>query len=242
MLNGDDEWLAANPIESDVRRIVHTHRTIRLADAVFTLLSGGVKGIDEMKNRFLSRPTKPCFIEAEIASMHVYNGFQVEIIKESGKRGEDFDLSAIKDGTAVSVEVTSKIDGPLTVRTIKNTLHDKRSQVPADCPAVLYTHIPAEWMRHEAKSSDVLTEAVVEFIKRSKRFNIIVFVWEEVIPFMTGGFPILSMRACFNEMPRHRFEPRHLFEPQQRPDQRSTMAYNFLERLEALRARFQTGK
>jgi hypothetical protein len=87
MLNGNDAWLAAYPIENDVRRVVHAHRVIRLADAFFTLISSGVKGVDTLKERFLCRPTKPCFIEAEIASLLVCNGFQVEIIKESGIRG-----------------------------------------------------------------------------------------------------------------------------------------------------------
>jgi hypothetical protein len=138
MLNGSDAWLTANPMDNDVRRIAHAHRVIRLADAVFTLISGRAKGFDVLKDRFLSRPTKPCFIEAEIASLLVCNGFQIEIIKEHGIRGGDFDLLASKDGTTISVEVTSKIDGPLTVQTISNTLHAKRDQVPPDRPAVLY--------------------------------------------------------------------------------------------------------
>jgi len=66
MLNGADAWLAAHPVENDVRRIVHTHRVIRLAIALFTV--AGVEGFDALRDRFLHRATKPCFIEAEIAS------------------------------------------------------------------------------------------------------------------------------------------------------------------------------
>jgi hypothetical protein len=137
ILNGNDAWLAANPVENDVRRIVHTQRVIRLADALFTLISGPVEGFGSLKDRFVYRPTKPCFIEAEVASLLVRNGFQIKIIKETGVRGEDFDLLAIRDGTTVSVEVTSKVEGPLRTQTIENTLHAKRDQVPANRPAVL---------------------------------------------------------------------------------------------------------
>jgi hypothetical protein len=84
MLNGSDAWLAANPVSDDARRIVHTHRVIRLANALFTLAN--VKGFDALKERFLCRDTKPCFIEAEIASALVCNGFQVTVVKERRKR------------------------------------------------------------------------------------------------------------------------------------------------------------
>lgn len=233
MLNGSDQWLAANPVQNDVRRIVHTHRVIRLANALFTLL--GVNGFDALKDRFLSRPTKPCFIEAEIASMLVCNGFGVEILKEKGVRGEDFDLLATIGSAAISVEVTSKLDGPLTVHTIKNTLHSKRDQVPAHRPAALYIHIPAEWMRDEALGLAAFTEAIVKFVNASKRFNAIMLVWEEVIPFANGGFPGVSMRACFNERPRHPFEPRQLLEVQFAANGQRTMAHSFLDRIKAKR-------
>jgi hypothetical protein len=240
MQNGDDGWLAANPIENDVRRIVHAHRVIRLADALFTLFSSRVEGLDVLKNRFLTRPTKPCFIEAEVASLLVCNGFQIQIIKESGLRGEDFDLLATKDAKTVSVEVTSKLDGPLTIKTISNTLHSKRNQVPADRPAVLYMHIPSEWMRAQPIGLAVFTDAIVGFLNRSKRFNAIVLLWEEILPFLSGGFPTFSLRACFNERPRHPFESRHLFEVHPFPDGRMRMARSFLESVKEMRVKHQT--
>lgn len=93
------------------------------------------------------------------------------MVQVCGVRGEDFDLRVSKDGLKVSVEVTSKVDGPLTVRTVKNTLHSKRNQVPPDYPAVLYLHIPADWMRDEAANMAILNEAINAFAHRSPRFN-----------------------------------------------------------------------
>jgi hypothetical protein len=242
MLNGNQEWLNTTKTDNDVRRIVYTHRVIRLGDALYTLIKGKMKGGDILKDRFLKRPTKPCFIEAEIASLLVFNGFEVEIIKESGIRGEDFDLLATKDGITVSVEVTSKEDGPLTDKTIKNTLHSKRSQVPPTRPAVLYLHIPAEWMNDTAGAQAEFNKAIDEFLHRSSRFNAIVLVWEMVIPFMDGGFPQMTMWACYNNFPRHPFGGMQLFTDRKSVDGQIRMAHSFLDDLKVYQAKLRKGK
>lgn len=229
MLNGSDTWLSTHPIEQDVRRIVHTHRVIRLGDAWFTLLRARAKGLDVLKERFISRPTQPCFIEAEIASSLVIKGFEVEIVKEHGRKGQDFDILATKGEIAVSVEVTSKLEGPLTIATIRNTLNAKRRQVPPDRPAALYLHIPPDWTR--PGSFALLQKACADFMKGSRRFNALVFVWEEVLPRVGGGIPTMATCACFNERPRHPFEDRELFEIQ------PPMALSLTEKLRAERTR-----
>jgi hypothetical protein len=164
---------------------------------------------------------------------------RLKIVQERGVRGEDFDLRVYKDGLRVSVEVTSKADGPLTVQTIKNTLHSKRNQVPPDYPAVLCIHIPAEWMRAGAASTAILSEAIAAFAHRSPRFNAFVFVWEEVLPFMHGGWPRVTMQVCYHNRPRHPFERVDLFTP--RPDENgeSKVAHSFLARLEAQRTKLR---
>jgi hypothetical protein len=237
MLNGDDVWLSANPVPNDVRRSVHACRVVRLADALFTLIHGRAEGLDSLKARFLTCPTKPCFMEAEVASLFVCNGFHVKIIKESGKRGEDFDLLATRDGKAVSIEVTSKLGGILTAQTIENTLRAKRDQVSQDRPAVLYMHVPLEWMP-DTNTIPTFDDAIVDFMKRSRRFNAIVFFSEKNIPFLNGALTSQSMRACFNERPRHPFEPRTLFEPAL-IDGKRRMAFSFLERLRNKRTKLQ---
>ena len=230
MLNGSDVWLAAHPVDNDVRRIIYTHRVIRLANALFVLMRAPAKGLEVLKERFLARSTKSCFIEAEIASSLVFNGFQVEILKEHGKKGEDFDLLATKDGATISVEVTSKLDGALTVKRIKNTLQAKRRQVSPDRPAVLYIHVPADWMRLELESMPVFDEAFQKFMSSSRRFNVIVLASEAVVPYLNGGIPTTLTRACFNNRPRHPLEHPGLFQVQ------LGKTASFLERLRSTRA------
>jgi hypothetical protein len=132
------------------------------------------------------------------------------------------------------VEITSKLDGPLTVKTIRNTLHAKRNQVPSDRPAVLYVQIPSDWMRSEPTAMPVFNEALLELMKRSKRFNAVILVWEEVIPLVGGGIHTMSTRACFNDQPRHPFADPHLFEIPL-SEGRYGPALSFLEKLKAKR-------
>jgi hypothetical protein len=143
---------------------------VRLGDVIFTLLKANVKGLAFLKKRFLDRPTKACFVEAEIASMLAYNGFEVEMLSEAGTRGQNFDLIATKSGISLSVEITAKEEnGALTFETISNTLKKKRTQVPTNRPAILYIRVLAEWMADLANAQVIFTEAIGGFFLRSQR-------------------------------------------------------------------------
>jgi hypothetical protein len=235
MLNGSDAWLRRTrpPVfpsrpswwrspsgvwlrsddNGDIRRLVHNHRVVRLADALFTLVLGKTEGFDWLKERFFSRPTKACFIESEVASLLVYNGLRVAVVKEVGRRGQDFDLLGSVGETTISVEVTSKVEGVLTVQGIRNTLYSKRNQVPPVRPAVLYLHVPGQWMRNYRRAIRVFTRAFREFSLRSRRYNAFVLVWEDILPIFNGGFPQLVMRACYNNRARIPFVQTDLFAP-----------------------------
>src|ERR1039458_7871184 len=184
-----DEWMHnLRGDRSRTGRVLYNSRVNRLGDAVFTLLKARAKGLDGLKQRFLVRPTKPCFFEAEIASLLAYNGFDVEVTIERGIRGKDFDLIATRGVHTISVEVTAKDDGPLTVQTVRNTLKKKRTQVPVQQPAVIYMRVPAEWMSDLPAAQAIFTEAFVDFFKKSRRLNAVILVWEGVLPFLRGAF------------------------------------------------------
>jgi len=233
MHNGDDAWNAVHPVTNDVRRVAHSHRVIRLANALFTLLFNHADGFDVLRERFRTRKMRSCFVESEVASMLSCKGFQIKIIKESGRRGEDFDILAIANETEISVEVTSKIEAKLTENTIRNTLHAKRSQVSKDRPAVLYLHVPPDWMRDRP----VFTEAITNFVRRSRRFNAFVVIWEEVLPFLDGGFPTVQMRVCSSHVARHPLYWAEDWAPATDRHGGMKMAEPFLEHLEAYRSR-----
>jgi hypothetical protein len=233
-----DEWMHNQKGDTSTNRILYDRRVTQLGDCIFTLLKGQFKGGDTLRNRFLTRPTKPCYIETEIASLLTYNGLKVEIIGESGTRGEDFDLAATKDGVTVSVEITAKEPGPLTVQTLINTLKSKRTQVPDDRPAVLYIRVPAEWHPSLPENHAIFNAAFNDFCRGSRRINTIVLVWEEVLGFMGGAFTSMTMLACHNNNPRHPHPNVDLFFlPKAAHDGQVLLAHSFFDFLEKLEAK-----
>jgi hypothetical protein len=229
-----DEWMHNQKADTGLNRILYHKRVVQLGDAIFTLLWADFKGGDILRQRFLTRTTRPCYVETEIASLLAYNGFLVEVIGESGVRGQDFDLAASKGGATVSIEITAKEDGPLAVQSIRNTLRSKRTQVPSHRPAVLYMQIPSEWMAPENHGLAIFTEAFGDFFQRSRRFNACVLVWEEVVPFKNGAFSQTNLRACYNNNPRHPFSARYLLAPSPSSDGRNHLAYSFMDWLKSL--------
>jgi hypothetical protein len=212
MLNGNDMWLAAHPVPPpDMRRIMYTTRVIHLSDAMFTIVPK-VVGFERFRQRFHKRnDTQALYSEAQIASLLVRNGASVQIIGESGKRGEDFDLLATVRGVPVSVEVSGFESGALSVRTILNKLRSKRRQVPADRPAVLYLIVPDDWMKNYTTAFLVFNQAIVSFMQRSKRFNAIVLLWEGVTAAQGGGWAHGGLQPVYNNSPRWRIPDLSVF-------------------------------
>ena len=206
MMNADDGWLAAHPVPQDVRRLTHHHRMVRLGDALATLMVGGnAKGSFVLIERLRSRQDlKSSFLETEIAAMLTKNGGRVDGVKESGIKGEDFDLLVTHLNAQVSVEVTAATAAIPSARAITNKLKEKASQVPPDRPAVLYLHVPASWM-YEPLGRRVLGPPISRFMRNSHRFGMIVLNWEDIIPRIPGGggYPKWTMQPIYSHVARH---------------------------------------
>ena len=232
-----DDWMQNRPKHAGMSGIVWGHRVVRLANAFHTLLQAHVKGFDILRERFHKRPTKPCFIETEIASLITVNGFTVEIIGESGVRGRDFDLSARRDEITLSIEVTGKEGVRLTAKTIKNTLTGKRTQLPATGPAILYMHVPASWMQNLSEAQGIFNQAFNDFFRRSHRFNAVFLVWEQVVPFSGGGTAHMTLWPCYNNHPRHAFSGWDLLNLPNDSNGRPMYAYSFYDWLKGIQAK-----
>lgn len=233
-----DKWIQ-NRLRSDATNtswIIHFHRIIKLADAFFTLLHSQADGFDVLRNRFHARPTKPCFIEAQIASLQAANGFKVEIVGESGLRGRDFDLTARRDGIVLNIEVTSKDEIPLSAKTVRNTLKSKRTQLPTTGPAILYMHIPANWMQDKKAAQAIFSEAFSDVFSRSRRFNAVVLIWEYVMATPVGGTSNVELWPCYNNNARHQFD-RELLDLPLDADGRPRFANSFYDFLKGVQAR-----
>jgi hypothetical protein len=240
MLNGNDAWLAANPVSPpDMRRVIYTSRVVQLSDAMFTIVPK-VNGFERLRQRFHKRnDTQALYSEALITSLLVRNRASVRIIGESGKRGEDFDLLATVRGVAISVEISGFEGSALSVRTILNKLNAKRSQVPANRPAVLYLIVPQAWMVNYTAAFLVFNHAIVTFMRRSKRFNAIVLVWEYVRAEEGGGWTGSNIQAVYHNSPRWRIPDHSVFGA--KPDKWGRCLYSdsFLDALRSARLKRQ---
>lgn len=198
-------------------------RVIRLGDSLFQLRD--CQNFSTLCDRFRARvtDTKACFTEAQIASDFSARGFPVKITEESGVRGTDFDFMLQAGKQDISVEVTTKNPSSLSAETIKNTLNNKRSQVPSERAAMLFIVIPEEWTA-DTKSGDstfsgafseaaesIFSEAFNEFYRGSKRFNSVYLVWTTTI--ISGGKRafVETYRPYENPSPRHPIEDGSLF-------------------------------
>jgi hypothetical protein len=235
MMNGSDEWLAENPIYNDVRPQIHASRVIRLSDAIFTLLrSEGIR-VEWLRQRMGERSDiQATFVELEVASLISHNGGDVRVIEESGIKGQDFDLLATLNGLDISVEVTTVSHRPLTVQTVLNRLRKKRNQVPDHRPAVLYMHVPAQWMRGDTVAAPVFL-ASHQFMRSSRRFNAIILVSEEMIPVDSMGRSSMLMRPGYNNFPRHPIPDMTAFLPTPDRTGKSLCADSLLASLRAYR-------
>lgn len=187
--------------ERSENRFIHMTRVALLGDFLFRLRSS--RNFEVLLKRLTDRPTKPCFYELEIANIFHEKGFSIEIVKETGTRGQDFDFIARTDGDQINVEVTAKEDVPMGDSTIKNTLFDKRNQLPNDNPAILYVIIPTAWTDDGPLIEDLARKSIEDFFTRSRRISVVVFYWERAFKIGEGRLMTSVFRHYVHPNPRH---------------------------------------
>jgi len=197
-----------------------------------------VEGIDVIRERLLNRKdTSAVFRELEIASFLSMHGCRVRFVKETNVRGRDFDLDVEAKGQRISVEVTEILDRTLSFKTALNKFKKKRSQVPSHRPAVLYIHVPFEWMQTGQMMFLHIDPAIKRFFVLSRRYNMIVFVSEHFIStgnrlvFRGDGQPVYSHVA------RHKISDTSVFIAQRDRWNDSSLSKSFLTWLRTERAK-----
>ncbi len=196
-----DPFMLNEHDEKGENRWMFQYRVEGLADALFELRN--CKNFDVLCDRFRNGDAKSCHAEAKTASVFAKDGFEVEVVRLTGKRGEDFDFVARKASQEISVEVTAKEDAALTVKTIANTLRKKRGQVPADRAAILYVIIPEEWTEDGPTADSVFSEAIGNHFRNSKTFNAVSLVWVNKIVLGEGRAFALAYHPFEHPSPRH---------------------------------------
>lgn len=193
MLNNIDE------VNND--GFTHMHRVVELGDILFSLRK--VKNFDLWCKKLRQIPTYSFFLEASIARNFISSGFTVTIVKESKKKGEDFDFLVEKRGLEISVEITSKNSAELSSAKIRDTLRKKESQVPDCRPAILFLAVPETWIKKASLQEPIYAEVINNFFSNHSKYNAVVLVWNEGISVGEGMVKIQAYRDYHNPAPKH---------------------------------------
>jgi hypothetical protein len=187
--------------DPDAQALV-TSRISSIADCLFAMRS--CSGFEEFCRRFTGRDLRSTFFELFAAKFFSDAGFDAQARPEIGVRGEDFDFKAVSDAETVNVEVTAlQIDG-FARNTILNALHQKRGQLPATYPAVIFCVFHGKWFDDaEVDIVNELETVGAEFLRGTRRINAVVFLSDNLRA-MGAEHTVLVYRLTIveNERPR----------------------------------------
>jgi hypothetical protein len=180
----------------------HVHRVLLIAETLFQMRNS--QGFAEQLDRMRTRDLRSSFFEMMSAKQFLDNGFEVAARPETGRRGDDFDFVAIGHGQTINVEVTALTAPSFSEKTIANMLHGKRDQVPKTAPAVLFCILPSSWTATEGINfNEVLGRLSGQFLRGTKRWNVVVF-WIEQLKAFPGGaasyfirLPYLNLKKTY---------------------------------------------
>ena len=141
--NKPDEFLAFDEASEDTK-FDHQDRIVKLGHMLFALRES--EGFEAFIAALVTRDLAPTFFELWVANILKQNEYSVEFVEAGGKKGEDYDLIARKNGIALHVEAKSRRDGVvLEEKTLRNALGKARKQLPSSGPGSVFVSIPFEW-------------------------------------------------------------------------------------------------
>lgn len=181
----------------------HINRIILIAETIFLLRNS--PGFEEFRRRLVKRPLRAAFFEMLAAKQFFKRGFEIFAKPEEGKRGCDFDFTAVRDGESINVEVTALTAQTFSENTIRNALGHKRKQMPNNAPAIIYCAMPERWFVNPENWNVRLPEVIQRFFGPSgtRRINAVVFWAEKHLAVGDSGSAVILVSAPFvNLTPR----------------------------------------
>ncbi len=130
--------------------------------------------------RRLARETpKKALVEIKAAQYFERRGYKVSIRPEIGVRGLDFDFKISNEVAEFNVEVT-ELEGPtFTPQNLKNSLDDKRSQLPPGQPNIFYCNLPWGWIEKDFETwLPLAIDVVRRFLRGTTRISVVMLAVE----------------------------------------------------------------
>lgn len=148
-------------------------RVILIGETLFLLRS--CKGFPEICRRLKTRSLRPAYYEMLATKMFFRAGFEIDMLPEVGRRGSDFDFTAIHDDLIINVEVTALDEKEFHEKTAINALGVKRKQLPKTRPAVIFCVIPSQWETSIPDINGWVESVATKFLRGTRRVNELVF-------------------------------------------------------------------
>lgn len=205
-----DEFLAV-PDDSEQNNYNHQDRIIKLGHMLYAVRE--CKGYEAFISSLKTRDLAPTFFELWAANILYRNNFTVEFVEAKGKKGEDYDLFAERNGISLSVEAKSRRAGiVLGEKTLRYTLETARRQLPSLGPGVIFVSIPSEWTM-DRSAEGTIKNCIDSFFRNSGRVNYILLIWHQWLELEKGKASTSFVRQYENLSPRSQVELGKVIQP-----------------------------
>jgi hypothetical protein len=160
-------------------------------------------GFEEFCKRLRQRDLRSAFYELLGARIFLRAGFEIYGRPITGVKGQDFDFHAVRDSEAINVEVTSLTAQIYSPKTLANSLHDKRRQVPKSAPAIVICVLPDSWSADQNVWNLHIPKICKQFLRTTQRINGVLYLMERYLGENSsgGGGMVLHQNAVLNARP-----------------------------------------
>ncbi|MGO9976891.1 MAG: hypothetical protein ACLP01_29650 [Solirubrobacteraceae bacterium] len=181
-------------------RPVHDSRVIGLADDLMTCQY--FAGFSEQREQLATRSLIAVYHELRVARMLHKNGHRVEFVIPRGEKGVDYDLCV---DNVLATEVKAKEDDTeFTAASVRNSLSDAQSQLPAEGPGLIVLRVPDAWVG-DLGIEKAMCEVIEDRLRNSHRVNGVLVLWDEWVAGPAGGLRGTRFRMHTNPTPRREF-------------------------------------
>ena len=184
------------PTASEGHRSDFEHRIVRLGHMLYQLQD--CTGYEDFIEGLKSRDLESTFFELRVAALLKDAGHSVRFVKESSRRGSDYDLSVTVETTPVHVEAKSKRSGDaLNAKSLRNKLKAARKQLPPEGPGIIFVGAPIEWAMQVGAEKEI-GSVLASFLRETGRVNHVILVWEQWLELSKGRGRVTRVRQYDN--------------------------------------------
>ena len=181
-----DPYLRVADEEGTLEAFIHQARVTQLAQHLFE--AQPVENFAPMARKLRGRSLVGAAAELRVAHLFCVNGRRFRFVVPSGERGSDYDLVVTYEAAEVAVEIKTKDDEtPYRRKSFERTLSKAVSQLPVQGPGVAIVHVPRSWPV-DATFAREAEGLVADALRRSRRLNGIVAVWEQWLTLLPTGY------------------------------------------------------